>query len=315
MKKNIFLSCIISFFASAVFSQRVIEVKYALDPKGNYQFSCTNNAFCNYILEISFTSLDNAKADHELPYRNVVKPGNNKLFTISKENAGNPIQFKYSVAYHKGCINPKVDTNFVYLLPIAPGKEAQVYEMSGSGSGGGPSASDASPQTTQEFRGWYVIRLRMKPGDTIFAARRGIVTEIHAESGLNDSGRVSIGNENYLEICHADCSFGHYGILKKNGALVKPGQIVEAGQPIALVGGDKFGRGSDGKFSVYYNVDDDETNEGTMKKIYWAYVPLQFWTKTNGKGKLKHGATYTSEHPKAIITQEIKKPKAKKKNG
>jgi hypothetical protein len=36
-------------------------------------------------------------------------------------------------------------------------------------------------------------------------------------------------------------------------------------------------------------------------------VPLRFWTKKNGKGMLKHGATYTSEFPDAVVTRELSK--------
>jgi murein DD-endopeptidase MepM/ murein hydrolase activator NlpD len=161
---------------------------------------------------------------------------------------------------------------------------------------------------------WYVIRLKMNPGDTIFAARRGIVTEVEDQSNLNDAGLASAGSENFIEIVHRDCSFGHYGILKRNSALIRPGQAVEAGQPIGLVGGDRYGRGAEARFSVYYNIEQkgDQKEDGTKEKVNWVYIPLQFWTERNGKGKLKNGATYISEHPLSLITQEAKKTEKRK---
>ena len=71
--------------------------------------------------------------------------------------------------------------------------------------------------------------------------------------------------------------------------MVKPGQLVKAGQPIGLVGGDPFGRGSEIRFSVYYYQ--EESNTPNQSAISHYIVP-QIWTKNNGKGRLKHGAVY-----------------------
>ena len=42
---------------------------------------------------------------------------------------------------------------------------AQVYEM--------------SPDKSSDSASWYVLRLKMKPGDTIYAARKGIVNDMY----------------------------------------------------------------------------------------------------------------------------------------
>jgi len=146
----------------------------------------------------------------------------------------------------------------------------------------------------------FVVRLKMQTGDTIFAARRGVVTAVHTNSAENDAGAVATDNWNSVEIVHADCTFGQYGVFRKDGAFVHPGQMVEAGTPLGLVGGDKFGRGADVRFDVCY-----------YRGSHSILLPMQFWTKKNGKGKLKHGATYISEHPKVVLSQEL--PAAPKK--
>ena len=278
------------------FAQKLIEVSFQKDMKGNYTFTCVNRAFCTYIVDLSFTKLDNAHCDHTLPYLAVVKPGPNKLFLLTKTDPKEDIVFNYKAGYAKGCLHPSVNPDFTYLYPVTPGKEVQAYEIKNVlRTATNAPGSDSS----------YAVRLKMKPGDTIYAARRGIVTEVDVSSDANDNG-TSGGSDNYVEIVHADCSFGRYGVLRKDGALVHPGQQVEAGQPIGLVGGDRYGRGSDIRFSVVYNVPTESLpgagdNSG---QTHWAYIPLKFWTKFNGKGMLKHGATYTSEFPIAVLTQE-----------
>jgi hypothetical protein len=284
------------FFGSALFSQRMIEVKYEPDSKGGYVFSCYNSAYCNYILSVGFTEFDNLKCDLSLPFHSEVKPGYNKLFTISPMNAQEPVKFKYNSGFQKGCMRPVINPDFVYLYPISPGKEAQVYEM--------------SPDKGQDSAFWYVLRLKMKPGDTIYAARKGIVNIIEDQNTANDAGQASIGKENFIEIVQPDCTFARYGILKKGGSFVKPGQPVKAGQALGLVGGDAFGRGSELRFSVYY-YQEENNNRASVSH----YIVTQIWTKNNGKGKLKHGAVYISEFPVAILNQEnpAEKPKKGKK--
>jgi hypothetical protein len=300
-----------------LFSQRVIDVSYILDTHGNYVFSCTNRAYCNYVLDVEFTTLDNARSDHPLPFEAEVKPGMNKLFTISAISAKDDIKIKYKSSYRKGCLHTGVNPGFTYLLPIAPGKEAQAYiigdipagagnadgaagKSAGNAGGAGKSAgSGGLGGGTAAHDSGYAIRLKMKAGDTIYAARRGIVTGVDAGNGENDAGVAVRGDLNTIEIVHGDCSFGEYRILQKDGAFVKPGQVVEAGTPLGLVGGDKYGRGSEVRFSVDYY-------DGQHK----VQLPIQFWTKKNGKGMLRHGGTYISEHPPAIVLQEVSKPKA-----
>jgi hypothetical protein len=241
--KFLLIPFLLTGFGPSLFAQRMVEVRYEVDAKGGYVFSCTNYAFCNYILDLGFTTFNNLKCDQPLPLHAEVKPGYSKLFTISPVDAQLPVLFKFNSGSRKGCLHPIVNSDFTYLFPISPGSSAQVYEMSAGGS-----ADSAS---------WYVLRLKMKPGDTIFAARKGIVNEMNDQNGANDAGQSSLGTENFIEIAQGDCSFAHYGILKKNSALVKPGQPVKAGQPIGLVGGDAYGRGSDLRFSVYYYQEDN----------------------------------------------------------
>jgi Peptidase family M23 len=284
------------------FSQRMVEVKYEQDQKGAYVFSCVNYAFCNYILELGFTTFNNVKSDLPLPFHGEVKPGYNKLFTISAIDPQASILFKYNSSFQKGCMNPVVNKDFTYLLPISPGKEAQVYEMS-------PDKLKDSSVRTSDSAYWYVLRFKMKSGDTIYASRKGTVNIVSDQNGANDAGQVSNGTENFIEIVQADCSFARYGILKKNSSFVKPGQSVKAGQPIGLIGGDAFGRGSDLRFSVYYYREENSTlNQASDPH----YVITQIWTKKNGKGRLKHGVVYVSEFPQNVLNQESPKVTPKK---
>ncbi len=293
-----------------LFSQRMIEIKYEADAKGGYVFSCFNYGWCHYILDLGFTSFQNVKSDQPLPFHGEVKPGYNRLFNLTPLDAAAPVRFSYNSRYQKGCMHPVVNRGFTYLLPISPGKQAQFYEMSPDklpDTAFRPPAK-APPDKNADSASWYVVRLKMKPGDTIYAARKGIVNELQDQNGANDAGQTSIGTENFIEIVQSDCSFARYGILKKNSALVKPGQTVKAGQPIGLVGGDSYGRGSDLRFSVYYYQEENTAAETGSRH----YIITHIWTKNNGSGRLRQGVFYISEFPKAVLNQETPPPASKK---
>ncbi|HVS95518.1 MAG TPA: M23 family metallopeptidase [Puia sp.] len=296
----------------ALLAQRAIEVRYSPDTKGRYVFRCNNHDFCTYVLYLDFPTLTNARCDHALPYEAEVKPGLNPLLVISQIDPSKEIKFNYKTSSRKGCLHPVVNAGFTYLLPIAPGQETQAYRIvnkrnaagqassGAAGTGGTKGGAGGSGAGVLQDSG-YAVRLRANIGDTIYAARRGVVTVVAVGNAENDAGASTTDSWNHVEIAHADCSFAEYGVLKKDGALVRPGQNVEAGTPIGLVGGDRYGRGSDVRFSVSY-----------YPGVVGTEIPLQFWTKGNGKGPLKHGATYTSEFPRNLLTLEKPKPAAKK---
>ena len=120
-KTWLIFTCLMVFYFS-VFSQRVIEIKYETDSRGAVVFSCINYAYCNYILDLGFTTFKNLQCDQPLPFHGEVKPGYTKLFAISAINPQLATQFNYSSKNQKGCMHPAVNTGFTYLLPISPGK-------------------------------------------------------------------------------------------------------------------------------------------------------------------------------------------------
>jgi hypothetical protein len=282
MKRRSLIFSLLLMAQSGLIAQRVVEISYVVDGQGRYVYSCNNKAFCPYVLHLDFSTMTNGSADHALPIETEVKPGVTKLITVSPIDKNADIKLTVKSSYRKGCINPVVNTNFTYLLPVGPGHETQAYRILN-----GPS------NVTGAQDSGYSARLRASLGDTIYAARRGVVTEVNVSSSENDAGATATSGWNFIEIYHADCSFATYGVLKQDGAFVRPGQTVEAGTPLGLVGGDRYGRGSEVRFSVTYYPGVNNTA-----------IPLQFWTKGNGKGQLRHGATYFSEFPKAIVNSE-----------
>jgi len=284
--------------------QHKIIVTYEKNIQGNYDFNCDNKWFCDYIVEVTFDDLQNLQPDVRLPIRITVPPGTRRVFSLRKVTNG-PVHLSYRYKSFKGCTDPKPDTAFTYLLPVAPGKETRAFELYYIAKQFGGES---------EPKGWYAAGFHVHNGDTVFAARSGRVTETLEQADLKDTGISYARGENFVEICHNDCSFARYRVFKDSSIFVHAGDWVEAGQPLGIAGGDKYASGPQIQFSVYYNYDEEVTKNGepTDKVHHWAYVPLRFWAKDKGKLHLTNHASYTSEHPAELITQEMSKKEAKK---
>lgn len=305
MKPLILILYFLFFYPSIPSAQQTVEVKYAADSKGNYKFSCENHGYCNYIVEVNFTYLQNLRADFKLPFTGSVQPGFSSSFTLTKENSDQPSNFRFSYRYIKGCIKPKVNMDYTYLLPVAPGKAVQSYEMEYFLK---RYMNDAAPQD------WYALSIKMKAGDTVYASRRGTVTEVKDDANLKESGYTMASTDNYIEVYHGDCSFARYQVFRDKSIFVKAGQSIEAGDPIGIVGGEKYTTGPHLRFCVYYTIDKDAFADYDQadRRSRLAYVPVQFWTKDTGKLKLANDSKYISEHPTALIAQEMSKKELKR---
>jgi hypothetical protein len=305
MKQFLLFITILAFCCQSTYSQAGIGVYYESDPQGNYKFYCKNANYCNYLVEITLPQVINLRSSVSFPFTKEVKPGNTFLFELRIERVETFSTFNYTTKYFKGCINPDVLTNFTYLLPIKPGNATEAFELKYLRIG----AQQSEPKD------WYVIGLKTNYRDTVYAARRGIVSSLRDSAQLKLSDYTYSSEENYLELYHDDCSFGMYEVLSR--IFLKLGQKVEAGDPIGLAGGGNYTSGAHIRFSVSYNHEEllsNNSNGGKKKVLYNAYVPLNFYTKESGSTRLVYGNKYTSEHPDSLIIQEMSKRELTKWN-
>jgi len=71
-------------------------------------------------------------------------------------------------------------------------------------------------------------------GDTVTAVRAGVV--IRAVDNFVDGQDMDVGQNNLLFIIHADSTVALYAHLKQNSIMLKVGDVVSQGVPIALSG-------------------------------------------------------------------------------
>ena len=92
-------------------------------------------------------------------------------------------------------------------------------------------------------------------GTVVCAARDGVVVGVKQDSTVGGPEQKLRPFANYIVIKHADGTFADYVHLKTNGAMVKIGDEVTAGQPIGLSGKTGFTSAPHLHFSVFQTID------------------------------------------------------------
>jgi len=141
-----------------------------------------------------------------------------------------------------GPLDPAVDTDYRYRLPLPAGQPVRI----GQGFGGAFSHRDPHSRHALDFA--------LPVGTPVLAARAGTVMDV--ERYFHSTGR-DIENDgpraNYVRILHADGSMAVYAHLDYNGVLVRPGQRVKAGEQIGRSGNTGFSTGPHLHFAVQVN--------------------------------------------------------------
>lgn len=145
------------------------------------------------------------------------------VITLTRTSDTQKGYYRYSTECTVGNKDADHDDQVVYLMPYATGESYRVLQ------GYGSRFSHTGLET-------YAVDFRMVEGTPVHAARAGVVAEIEESHSIgcwkDGCGRYA----NYIIILHDDETTGEYYHLQQNGALVTPGEYVEAGQLIGLSG-------------------------------------------------------------------------------
>lgn len=117
-----------------------------------------------------------------------------------------------------------LDTTTVYGFPFLPARSYSVLQASNS------------TFTHNKPYNRFAVDFKMPVGDTVCAARAGIVVGVIQDYKKGGKKPAFRGRDNFISLYHPDGVITQYVHLKHRGALVKLGDRVAAGQPIALSG-------------------------------------------------------------------------------
>lgn len=292
--------------ASSQIYEKPVEVKFERSPGRNeVVMYCFNHSPARYSIFIEFPLLINLRVSRAYPYHFTLEPGTNRLLSVSPIEARRSIKYRFRISYRKGCVDPKPDEGFLYLLPFAEGKSSFVNTSSHM------QVEDEEDKVVTSRNLFF----QMEDGDTIYAARRGVVIELEQRNAFTHEVKLFFPGapSNYIEIEHPDCTYARYSRIRQDGALVKPGDHVEAGDPIGIIRCASDGAVCDLMFQVYYTnlIPRDRFNREEKQDKSWHFIRPDFYTRDH-EGSLSDGSTYESEHPLRIITQEMSRREVKR---
>ncbi|WP_375579165.1 M23 family metallopeptidase [Marivirga tractuosa] len=240
MKKYFFLFLSI-FYSCLIFAQqKPIEIFYEKTDEG-FMFFGKNIEQVPYTVKIDFKNLKNLSSKtSEKSFVRTIPPNTSKqkVLELKKIKMDKGTSFDFNFLYTIGDPSLKVDEDYPYLLPYQHGKRVRV----GQGNNGAGT-----------HRGINAIDFNLEIGDSVFAARSGLVIEVKEDSntGGNDPKYEPYGN--FVKVYHEDGTLGSYVHLVQDGSLVAKGDKIEKGQLIGISGNTGWSSGPHLHFMVAQN--------------------------------------------------------------
>ncbi len=296
-----------SFLASILFTAISIGATAQTGPvtvdynqsESGVEISASNQSDSPQILTVNLTILENLSSNNGSSITKTVYPNSTtSICKLSPIDKTKDINFNYSSSYIAGTTEVKYDPNAIYLLPVKPGSSTRVGTVTSV-------EAYIKKEVTDKILGYS---FETEQNDTIYATRKGVVWDID-DSKEDYGGEFFKSAQNRLFIYHKDGTVAQYTRIKQHSALVKNGDKVEAGQPIALAYNKQETKATLLVIYSYYDKIKSREAAGTFQ--FTQYFP-KFLVNDNKLTELTPTESYTSMHPTAVITLEMTKREKKK---
>lgn len=306
MRLILVLICLItaSFYSITSSGQPIKILEKQINVPLSIEFSYEKELYGNFYLELIFSQIVNATP---ISFKETISSKNGSLFILKPLTTMSQIGYRYNYSYVRGMLNPKVDNTYEYILPFSKGKTAMVADVANINSDYFGSALPGR---------WKAFQFFMNPGDTVFAARKGVVVEI--TDGFEPDPTKSFAynsNSNSVLVEHEDGTLAYYGILKSKSIMVKVGQTIFPHSPIAIAGTLDTDDHTQIRFYVYFltngNVKDENKMASSIKSIYYSFVDPVFYTQ-EGSIHLTSMHKYTADYTSDLLIRELSKKEIKK---
>ncbi len=273
MKIAAWLLLLLGFFtgADAECRDRSVRIVEERLDDSRVRLSAQSDNLLDFTITLESLRLENMEAPCPLPA--TVEAKGQKTIELLVLRIKNPQQaWHYEPLYSwRYGARGGVQGRIAYQLPYSPGEEHRLIQ------GYLGEFSHFAGSQNEYANDWA-----MPVGTTVCAARDGVVVGVRQDSDLGGPDKAFTNCGNYVIIRHSDGTYAEYFHLKKDGALVAPGAMVQAGQPIALSGATGFASVPHLHFAVFRPLD------GYKRET----LPVFFKTRTGLHSRLIEGQDY-----------------------
>ena len=266
-----------------------------------------SKAFIDYTAKLTFTSISGFSSN-ALKTPNValltVRPGTSEIMRFNRLETKTSPELLFQRQYFPGKFFSKMPaTTFEYLLPAAAGNHVQVTTVS----------STITPMLKQFNTDYRATAFVLKLNDNICASRAGTILECIDTIKTGEKSEIIYRKDrNKILVLHRDGTTGIYAVTAPIKLLVKPGDVVFPGQPLAVLN-----KASE-KYKLYFSV--CYLDEGKLvsaksydNRAYYSYMSTVFYGSDKDRSsQLQINKEYTVQHPKNIIAAEMTKDEKKK---
>ncbi len=272
IKKRLCLPVFLIF--GLIAAQDTINLKvYHEKVDQHYALFVDNPEYAPVSVEYTYTS---ENMNSSLQNKGVmVIPAQSSRVLLTELSAINPkkgTKFNYDVYHVLGDTSIKdINEDYIYSLPFEKNKTHRIY---------------------QGYHGKFshqkdlALDFSHKEGEKVLAARDGKVVQVNDDNNQHCATKDCAKYNNRIVILHNDGSFAEYVHLKHKGAMIKKGDIVKQGQPIAYSGNTGWSKGPHLHFAVYINNID-----GSRK-----YIKTKFKTTASQPQYLQEQNSYSKNY-------------------
>lgn len=263
-----------------------LKHQYNNDNSISVYSTITNPGTYSYI--VVFSNLENT-SDRQEQIASIQGDGEVcRLDPISKDK---PVSFSHYQAYvFRGLLDARVNKKVIYRLPFSLRDSLQTQNLM---------------VQKDSALSMNVYNFVAHQGDTIFAMRKGIVVDIQ-----NEYSTPTLSQKNCILIEHEDGTICAYECIQKNSFMVKTGDVIFPGTPLALVGTRKYPK-YEMSVRIYYpatNIN-SKPNIPTSRIIDVHIVPS--FATSQGNVALKNKLSYKPVCTPEIVTQEMSRKEKK----
>lgn len=150
-----------------------------------------------------------------------------RFLSLKADDESYGVGYNYSWRYYYGVLDPEVDTAFVYRMPCSTLRPQRVIRT--------VNVLDKyrKAESEQERLGFM---FPMVKGDTVYAMRRGVVTQIERQQRKGQPDASFTTEDTSLQVEHPDGTTAWYITLDPDHILVEEGDEVFPSTPLALAG-------------------------------------------------------------------------------